>query len=154
MEDVLKIENLAGDIDVVRCDENAVDVVFPENVTRVRRQAFLGCGELESVKLNASCRYLAEKSFKGCSSLKSIEIPPSVKEIGVQAFKGCASLESVKIPDGAEVKSRAFEGCKKLANVTVPNIKIDSNCGYSKIFDRNYVKHIEIADGVENLPLV
>ena len=152
MEDVLKIENLAGDIDVVSCDKNAVDVVFPENVTRVRRQAFLGCDELESVKLNAACRYLAEKSFKGCSALKSIEIPPSVKEIGAQAFKNCSSLPSVRIPDGCNVKSRAFEGCASLESVVIPNIKIDSNCGYSEIFDRNYVKRIEIADGVENLP--
>ena len=152
MEDVLKIENLAGDIDVVRCDKNAVDVVFPENVTRVRRQAFLDCGKLESVKLNASCRYLAEMSFKGCSALKSIEIPPSVKEIGAQAFKNCQSLPSVRIPDGCKVKRRAFEGCASLESVVIPNIKIDSNCGYSEIFDRNYVKRIEIADGVENLP--
>ena len=47
MPDILKIEN--GDI--VSCDKNAVDVVFPEDILRVRTHAFEGCASLKSVKI-------------------------------------------------------------------------------------------------------
>ena len=147
-EDVLKIENN----EVVSCDKSAVNVVLPEDITRVRRQAFLECDKLESITINAACKSIGELAFSLCTALKSVELPEGLEQIGAQAFKNCTSLSSVKIPDGCKVKSRAFERCKALESVVIPNIENDLIAGYREIFDTSYIKHITIADGVEKLP--
>ena len=147
-EDVLKIENN----EVVSCDKSAVNVVLPEDITRVRRQAFLECDKLESITINTACKSIGELAFSLCTALKSVELPEGLEQIGAQAFKNCTSLSSVKIPDGCKVKSRAFERCKALESVVIPNIENDLIAGYCEIFDAKYIKHITIADGVEKLP--
>ena len=68
MEDVLKIENN----EVVSCDKSAVNVVLPEDITRVRRQAFLECDKLESITINAACKSIGELAFSLCTALKSV----------------------------------------------------------------------------------
>ena len=148
MPDILKIEN--GDI--VSCDKNAVDVVFPEDILRVRTHAFEGCDKLESVTINSSCKVLGEFSFAGCASLKSVKIPKSVTAIGAQSFKNCMSLSSVEIPIGCRIGSRAFQGCKSLECVVIPPLEDNLLAGYRTMFDTNYIKHIEISGGVEKIP--
>ncbi len=155
-------------------------VIIPESVTSIGSYAFCHCNitalshpcltikdglaieyddwvvycatQSRSVTIPDGIRVIFDRAFCDCASIESVKIPESVTTISNKAFKNCQSLPSVRIPDGCKVKRRAFEGCASLESVVIPNIKIDSNCGYSKIFDRNYVKRIEIADGVENLP--
>ena len=66
MEGVLRIENN----EVVSCDESAVNVVLPENITRVRQNAFLESDNLESIKINADCKSIGEAAFFGFWKIK------------------------------------------------------------------------------------
>ena len=58
---------------VIECRKNTTEVVIPEGVTAIGREAFLGC-----------------------ESLKSVEIPKSVRRIGSSVFLGCNALVEVR----------------------------------------------------------
>ncbi|WP_333782475.1 leucine-rich repeat protein [Acetobacterium woodii] len=58
----------------------------------VEDEAFIGCYNLESVKMTDEMRTIQARAFSGCSSLKSIRIPAKVTTMGVDIFKGCSDL--------------------------------------------------------------
>ena len=61
---------------LVICDENATEVVIPDDV-----------------------KIIGENAFEGCTSLTSVVIPESVCEIMEGAFRGCRALKSVTLPE-------------------------------------------------------
>ena len=117
-------------------DENTeiTNLVIPNSVTSINRNAFCGCSGLTSVTIPNSVTSIGDYAFYGCSGLTSVSIPNSVTSIGDYAFYGCSGLTSVTIPNSVtSIGGRAFYGCSGLTSVTigsgVKEIKYDAfNC--------------------------
>ncbi|MDR2421246.1 MAG: leucine-rich repeat domain-containing protein, partial [Oscillospiraceae bacterium] len=120
-------------------------VVLPESVTKIGKEAFAGCLELESVAFREEgLKEIGEKAFEACLKLSEFNLPNSVTGIGLCAFLGCAALKQIDFPDNitiieagtfgmtglemvklndvvVEIGSGAFGNCVKLQSCEVPN---------------------------------
>ena len=107
-------------------DEEIVDLVIPQGVTTINRDAFKGCTSITSVKIPNSVTNIGYESFYDCTSLKSATIGDNNNVastiIGFRAFSRCSGLESVSIGNNVmQIERNAFEYCTSLASVIIPN---------------------------------
>ncbi|MDR1365492.1 MAG: leucine-rich repeat domain-containing protein [Holosporales bacterium] len=87
----------------------------------VGRKTFLGCFNLESVRIPAGVGKLDDECFSGCISLASVtfERDSQLKVINGSTFSYCSDLRSMRIPPSVEVFDyRCFDGCVNLREVT------------------------------------
>ena len=97
------------------------DVVIPEGVTAIGKEAFYHCESLTGINIPDGVTDIGFSAFCGCESLTSLRIPDSVTSIGKWAFEHCKSLTSVTIPDSVtSIGEWAFKDCKNLTSVTIP----------------------------------
>ena len=71
------------------------EVEIRNGVTTIGRDAFRGCGSLESVIIPESVTSIEEFAFRNCKNLTSIVIPDSVTNLASNAFLGCTSLSKI-----------------------------------------------------------
>ena len=110
---------------------------------RVGKNAFSGCGDLESVSLPAVTE-IDESAFSSCYGLTSVSLPearvvgeraflscgltnvslPLATEIGESAFSGCMRLLSVSLPATTKIGESAFEECRGLLSVSLPAAEV------------------------------
>ena len=93
-------------------NEKVTDLVIPDDVTSISRNAFLGCTGLTSVTIGDSVTRIDDYAFSSCTGLTSVTIPDSIPSIGYYAFSGCTGLTRVTIPDSVtSIGGYAFSGC-------------------------------------------
>ena len=126
-------------------DKNATDIVIPEGVTVIEKNAFIEtniksvtfpstlkkiggfafyhCSNLISVKLNKGLEIIEEYAFTGCP-ISKIDIPDSVKQIEQNAFCNCPKLSDVNISSCNSALTylgdAAFNTCTSLTSFTFP----------------------------------
>lgn len=97
-------------------------VTMPNSVTSIGNYAFYHCDSLAQASLSNSVTTIGHSAFYYCASLTGIDIPGSTTTIGDYAFDGCASLASVNLPNSVTTLGRnAFEYCKSLTSINIPN---------------------------------
>ena len=97
-------------------------VVIPDSVISITEEAFAGRSDLSNVTIPNSVMSIGDNAFEDCNSLASITIPNSVTSIGNSAFSGCSSLTSITIPNGVtSIGHSAFSGCSSLTSIIIPN---------------------------------
>ena len=110
-----KISRYSGDIvipSLVKC----YDVEF--NVTSIGEDAFYQCGNLTSITIPCSIKYIKKNAFNFCLNLTSVTIPNNVAIIGEFAFANCTALTSIKIGSSVtNIGNYAFAYCKNLTDV-------------------------------------
>ena len=128
---------------------NLNDVNIPNNVIKIKRNAFKDCKLNQEITLPQGLTALGEGAFSG-TSIKQITIPNGVTKIEAETFAECVSLETVIMHDSlTSIGARAFNYCYKLDNVEIPNsvTVIDgaafSNCRFEKIIIPDGVKSIK-----------
>ena len=119
----------------------AINILIPENVTKIGVQAFKNSKNCESVVIPAGVTEIDKEAFSGCpatvinlpegikkissfcfynSAIKEMIIPEGVEEIEDNAFCQCYSLEKVIIPSTCKkIGEAAFKGCSSLASVEI-----------------------------------
>lgn len=77
------------------------NLVFPDNVTSVGRNAYYYNAKLKQVTFHDAITSISNNAFDSCRSLTTINFSNSIKQINSQAFQSCTSLESlsINIPD-------------------------------------------------------
>lgn len=94
------------------------DVVIPEGVETVDREAFVSC-LLTSIKLPDSLKSIGREAFSLCRNLRSVVFGTGITEIQHYTFKNCVSLENVILPSSLEkICDGAFE------NTNLSSIKL------------------------------
>jgi hypothetical protein len=71
-------------------DEEIKDLVIPEDVAEIKRDAFAGCAGLTEVSIPSSVTCIGSSAFEDCTGLTSVNIPSSVTSIGEGAFAFCS----------------------------------------------------------------
>ena len=143
-----KIEN--GVLVDYTSEKGVTDVVIPDGVTKIGREAFVFCDSLTSVTIPGSVTEIGWNAFKGCSSLTSVTIPDSVTKIGSFAFSDCSSLTSVTIPDNVtEIGGYSFYGCSSLTSVSIPNSV--TQIGYRAFYGCSSLTSVSIPNSVTQI---
>ncbi len=119
---------------VTKCSSNANgEIVIPDGVTEIGKDAFEHCTGLTSIEIPDSVTEIGASAFAGCTGLTSISIPDGITIIGEYAFKYCSGLKSIEIPDGVtEIGASAFEDCERLTSIEIPDsvTKIEEQAFY------------------------
>ncbi len=73
------------------------EVVLPETVRTIEKEAFYGCSELTSLSGFSSLETIGDSAFGGCGKLSEFAFPSSVVKVGTGAFSG-TNLTRVVLP--------------------------------------------------------
>ena len=103
---------------LVYVDYEEYEMTFP--VTAIADEAFRACDQLTQVVLPNSIRSIGRNAFYGCSALSNINLPTSLTSIASTAFGYCTSLTSIVIPDNVRTLDwNVFYCCTALNDVTI-----------------------------------
>lgn len=99
-------------------------VVFPDSLVRIEDEAFYQCKNLKEVDFGNGIEQLGADGkqliFSGCA-FERLVFPPQIKEIGISAFSACHKLKEVVFNEGLEVIGPgAFKNCMMLREVNLP----------------------------------
>ena len=98
------------------------DVVIPDTVTSIDKQAFQQSKTLVSITIPSSVTSIDSDTFWRCEKLTSVTLPRSITSIGSFAFSGCKSLTSINIPNSVTfIDYGAFAWCESLTSITLPS---------------------------------
>ena len=99
-------------------------VVFPDSLIRIEDEAFYKCKNLKEIDFGKGIERLGidgkQLIFSGCAFEKLV-FPPQIKEIGISAFSACNELKEVVFNEGLEkIGHSAFKNCMALREVNLP----------------------------------
>lgn len=96
------------------------NVIVPDGIEVIGREAFAANPYIVSVKLPDSVRMIDYAAFADCSSLNQILLPDSVTTIGDSAFNHCQSLKTVSFGTGLNsLGSGVFADCPELSEIKI-----------------------------------
>ncbi len=125
-------------------------VVINDGVTRICKNAFYYCRELQNVTLSQNLTDIGDNAFEGCSALENVEIPAGVKTIGAMAFCGCEKLSNVTIPNGVTtIESQTFSSCTGLTSIGIPSSV--TNIDQYAFYNCTGLSSINIPNSVTNI---
>lgn len=83
--------------------ENLQKVIFGKNVEHIYDGAFLGCNSLEKLNLSETkLTCLNSGVFSSCTSLKKVVLPKQLGSLAFGDFSGCYNIEELHIPDAVK----------------------------------------------------
>ena len=97
------------------------EVVLPNTLRYIRKNAFNGCRWLKELVIPEGCESIGDLAFEGCCGLKRIIIPRTMKSIGDEAFLNCENLEEVVIESyDCQFGKGILNGCQSIRKITGP----------------------------------
>ena len=103
-------------------NEEIKDLVIPNGVTAIKKNAFYNCAGLTSVTIPNSITNIGESAFYSCAGIQSINIPSSINLINESTFAYCSGMTSLVLTEGLTIiKKQAFLGCSSLESITIPS---------------------------------
>jgi len=116
------------------------DVIIPDGVTEIGRNAFSSNEEITSVTIPASVTKIDEYAFAHCYGLTQVNFSEGLIEIGTSAFYGCINLPEITFPASLQsIGANVFAGCSNLATVNIPDTLLIADDGI--FYDTAYLKN-------------
>ena len=98
------------------------DVVVPNSVTTIAKNAFYGKKSLTSIIIPNSVKKIGVRAFCGCEKLRNVSLSNSITSLANSTFSDCCSLTDIIIPSGVtNIGNEVFQFCNKLTEITIPN---------------------------------
>lgn len=85
------------------CDSDIKSIIFSNNLSRIKQEAFNGCKKLVEINLPEKLSIIDVSAFAYCESVKSLVIPKNVMSIGTGSFKECSGLKSITVDKANKV---------------------------------------------------
>ena len=96
------------------------ELVIPESVTEIKKNAFSGWDGLQKVIIHDGVSVIGERAFCDCTKLSEIQLSNGLTEIKDYTFYRCG-FSSFVIPEGVTVIGKgAFSYSPNLTQITVP----------------------------------
>ena len=96
------------------------ELVIPESVTEIKKNAFSGWDGLQKVIIHDGVSEIGERAFCDCTKLSEIQLPNGLTEIKDYTFYRCG-FSSFVIPEGVTVIGKgAFGFSHNLTQITIP----------------------------------
>lgn len=103
-----------------------VDLVVPDDVSKIGRYAFCNYVALRSIMFPSGLSGIGYGAFNGCSKLSSVTIPEGVTAIEECAFSGCSGIESFYVDEANPAySSRNGLLCSKDGRLLLSGVKGD-----------------------------
>ena len=110
-----------GDMVVMSYSGSAKNIVLPNGVVYIERNAFANNDIIESIIIPEGVLEIGDYAFANCMNLADVSLPSTLEKIGHFAFSHCRILSNVELPAAlAEIGERAFENCKLLTEIELP----------------------------------
>ena len=94
-------------------DEEIINLVIPDGVTTIGKNAFHFCEFITSVTIPNSVTTIGSSAFYDCFEIKEITIPNSVTSIGYSAFANCYNMKKLTVPSSVtSLGKNAFYECR------------------------------------------
>ena len=111
--------------DSYKNNDDVTKLIVPENITRLGEGVFIGCSNLEQIKLHDKIQVIGERAFEGTSYYEDRDNwENGVLYIGDALIKADPEkiAETYSIRKGTRIiADGAFKDCKKLSSVTIPD---------------------------------
>ena len=96
---------------------NLVEIDLPSSLTRIGTRAFNSSG-LQEIMIPESVGDLGKEAFCFCNNLESVVIPETIRTMGQGLFSGCSNLKVVTIKSTSiSILNDTFENCTSLGEV-------------------------------------
>lgn len=124
-DNTLTYTKVYGGVEVSDCEKSVSTLTIPQEIDGfpilgIADEAFLNCGGLTSLTINAKLKSIGNYAFSGCSALKEITFPDSLETIGDCAFYYCTQLEKISLGKNlTDIGDYAFGYCIALSDVTM-----------------------------------
>lgn len=133
-------------------------LVIPENVSVIKKQAFLSCSSLEGIVLPENIETIGSEAFSGCTGLGSIvcqgEVPPTISD---DTFNGVAKNNfTVEVPEVSVPQYQVATGWKDFKRISAhhelvcrPSAVRTLNAAHKQTLTLNAEGDWEVADKPE-----
>lgn len=139
-------------------DENTeiTDLIIPEGVTRISKEAFFYCTALNSVTIPQSVKSIKDYAFSHCNNLNSVNFSEGLIRIGEGAFQLCSNLKTITMPTSlTSIEENAFYCCTSLEKIIVKDIGAWCNISFARYGNPlSYAKHLYSNEDTEVTDLV
>ena len=130
------------------------NLVIPENITRIRKYAFVHGHNIKTVTFHENVEYIDQEAFSNCVNLEltNDKLPNYLKSIGREAFQNCRKISKVGIPSSVEnIGDFAFAHCSGLKQcIFAEDIQIDK-ISSSMFYGCENLEKIEIPTSVTSI---
>lgn len=108
---------------LVSYEGHDTEVVVPDGVKRIGKEAFYENKILRRVILPEGTCSIGESAFSGCSNLVEVQMPEEVTAIRQWSFLKCSKLERIDLRNVESIGWQAFMDCRSLYSVNLEGIK-------------------------------
>lgn len=108
------------------CRRNVTEVVIPNYITEIGRNAFNKCKNLVSISFeeNSSLESIYESAFNDVPGQENLVIPASVKYLSKYVFLNMENVKTIVfLGEEVEISKGCFGCCSNLVSVSFPNAK-------------------------------
>jgi hypothetical protein len=89
--------------------DDVEEVIIPDTVTQIGREAFQALLSLKSIDIPDSVTRIGKAAFSYCHALKKVKLPSKLEEISPQMFYYCENLKTIVIPKSVKtIGAEAF----------------------------------------------
>jgi hypothetical protein len=118
---VTEIDDRAFLGDYYGSEDEVVEIVLPDTITKIGDNAFANRDTLEKINLPTALTEIGNDAFSFCEALTNVVLPAGLTTIGDKAFNSCVNLTGIAFPEGlTTIGESAFGFCEALTEIRLP----------------------------------